>query len=269
MRNNTEIIKNRRSVRSFDGREIAPEALEELKKYAESAENPYGIPVEFRYLDAKEHGLTSPVVVGSEFYAAGKIPMEKYFSAAFGYSFELFVLKAWELGIGTVWMGGTKNRDAFEKAMEVQDGWVMPCSTPLGYAAEKMSVREKMMRTGINADKRDDFDELFFENDLKTPLSAEKAGALANALELVRLAPSAVNKQPWRVIFCGDAVHFYLKRSKGFMYDEKLDMQMIDMGIALCHFELGAKEAGVNVQFEISDPELTSDMEYVASYKVI
>ena len=40
MRNITEIIKNRRSVRSFDGREIAPEALEELKKYAESAENP-------------------------------------------------------------------------------------------------------------------------------------------------------------------------------------------------------------------------------------
>ena len=76
-------------------------------------------------------------------------------------------------------------------------------------------------------------------------------------------------QQPWRVIFCGDAVHFYLKRSKGFMYDERLDMQMIDMGIALCHFELGAKEAGVNVQFEISDPELTSDMEYVASYKII
>jgi len=92
---------------------------------------------------------------------------------------------------------------------------------------------------------------------------------LANAFELVRLAPSAVNKQPWRVILCGDTAHFYLKRSKGFKYDEKLDMQMIDMGIALCHFELGAKDAGVNVQFEISDPKLTADMEYVASYKVI
>ena len=86
MENILEIIKERRSVRSFEGREIEPETLEKLKTYAENIENPYGIPVEFRYLDAKEHGLTSPVVVGTEFYAAGKIPMEKNFSAAFGYS---------------------------------------------------------------------------------------------------------------------------------------------------------------------------------------
>ena len=268
MENIMEIIKARRSVRSFDEREIDPETLENLKSYAENIANPYGIPVEFRYLDAKEHGLTSPVVVGTEVYAAGKIPMEKNFSAAFGYSFELFVLKAWELGIGTVWMGGTMNRDAFEKAMEVQDGWVMPCSTPLGYAAKKMSVREKMMRTGIKADTRDDFEELFFSGSFDTPLTREKAGELEKAFEAVRLAPSAVNKQPWRVAVCGDAVHFYLKRSKGFGYDEKLDMQMIDMGIALCHFDLAAKELGINAQFELADPKLCDDMEYVASYKI-
>lgn len=268
MENILEIIKERRSVRSFEGREIEPETLEKLKTYAENIENPYGIPVEFRYLDAKEHGLTSPVVVGTEFYAAGKIPMEKNFSAAFGYSFELFVLKAWELGVGTVWMGGTMNREAFEKAMEVQDGWVMPCSTPLGYTAPKMSVREKMMRTGIKADTREAFEELFFENDINTHLTREKAGELEKAFEAVRLAPSAVNKQPWRVVLRGDAVHFYLKRSKGFVYDERLDMQMIDMGIALCHFDLAAKELGINAQFEIADPKLCNDMEYVASYKI-
>ena len=52
------------------------------------------------------------------------------------------------------------------------------------------------------------------------------------------------------------------------MYDEKLDMQMIDMGIALCHFDLAAKELGVNAQFELADPKLCDDMEYVASYKI-
>ena len=165
-------------------------------------------------------------------------------------------------------MGGTMNREAFEKAMEVQDGWVMPCSTPLGYTAPKMSVREKMMRTGIKADTREAFEELFFENDINTHLTREKAGELEKAFEAVRLAPSAVNRQPWRVVLCGDAVHFYLKRSKGFMYDERLDMQMIDMGIALCHFDLAAKELGINVQFEIADPKLCNDMEYVASYKI-
>ena len=39
-----------------------------------------------------------------------------------------------------------------------------------------------------------------------------------------RLAPSAVNKQPWRVLKAGHMVHFYLKRGKGFS-GGRLDMQ--------------------------------------------
>ena len=85
---------------------------------------------------------------------------------------------------------------------------------------------------------------------------------------MVRLAPSAVNKQPWRAVAYDNAVHFYLKRSKGFNHNEKLDMQMIDMGIALCHFDLTAKE-NLNVVFEQNDPKIESDAEYIASYRLV
>ena len=62
--------------------------------------------------------------------------------------------------------------------------------------------------------------------------------------------------------------HFYLKRSKGFSHEGKLDMQMIDMGIALCHFALTAKKNDLNLEFVQIDPKLTSnlEMEYIASY---
>ena len=86
---------------------------------------------------------------------------------------------------------------------------------------------------------------------------------------MVRLAPSAVNKQPWRVIVKDNVVHFYLKRSKGFGREGSLDMQMIDMGIALCHFTLVAKERNLNFTFIHTDPNLSIDMEYIASYKII
>ena len=85
--------------------------------------------------------------------------------------------------------------------------------------------------------------------------------------EKVRLAPSAVNKQPWRAIAKDNVVHFYLKRSKGFKKENNLDMQMIDMGIALCHFALGAEDGNLNIEFIQKDPHLLSDMEYIASYK--
>lgn len=87
---------------------------------------------------------------------------------------------------------------------------------------------------------------------------------------MVRLAPSAVNKQPWRIVVTDHTVNFYLRRSKGFGKEGKLDMQMIDMGIALCHFALTAKECGLKIEFVKNNLELFSgDMQYIASYKIL
>ena len=45
-------------------------------------------------------------------------------------------------------------------------------------------------------------------------------------------------------------------------------MQKIDMGIALYHFELGAKATGYSPVFEINEPDLIhpADTEYIATY---
>ena len=202
-------------------------------------------------------------------FVGGKIENLPYANAAFGYSFEALVLYSASLSVGTVWLGGTMNRSAFEQAMELDEDEMMPCASPVGYPAKKMTIRESVMRKTIKADERLLFEELFFDGSFDTPLTKEKAGKWIEALEMVRLAPSAVNKQPWRVVVTDNAVHFYLKRSKGFARTEKLDMQMIDMGIALCHFDLTAKEKNLNIVFEQNDPKLESDVEYIASFSLV
>ena len=269
MNNITEHIRNRRSVRTYDGRELDKNDIEKLTIFTQTIENPYKIPVDFKFMNAKEYGLTCPVVVGTDLYVGGKIKCTENASVAFGYSFEMFVLYAQSMGIGTVWLGGTMNRSAYEEAMELDGDEIMPCASALGYPAKKMSLRESMMRKGVKADERLPFEELFFDGSYDTPLSKENAGKWAEALEMVRLAPSAVNKQPWRVVVTDNAVHFYLKRSKGFARTSKLDMQMIDIGIALCHFDLTAKENNLNIVFEQNDPKLESDAEYIASFSLV
>lgn len=270
MKDISKIIRERRSVRAFDGRELNEKDKEALCSLMEKTENPYGITVEFRFMSAKEHGLTCPVVSGTDLYVGGKIKDVPEASVAFGYSFEAFVLYAQSLGLGTVWLGGTMNRAAFEKAMELSGDEMMPCACAIGYPAKKMSVREAMMRKAIKADDRLPFEELFFCDSLDTPLTKDKADRLAEVLEMVRLAPSAVNKQPWRVVAADNTAHFYLKRSKGYAHKGKLDMQMIDMGIALCHFAFAAEEYGLGVEFVRDDPEFSLDfeLEYIASYRI-
>lgn len=266
----SELICERHSVRTFDGQGIDEEVLEQLKAFADSCSNPYGIPMEFRFLNAKEQGLKSPVIAGTDDYIGVKLKRVPHFEEALGYSMEQFVLDAWSIGIGTTWIGGTMDRQSFERAMELGEDELMPCVSPIGHAAKRMSLKETVMRKGVGADRRKVFEELFYTDSFDRPMKEEEADRLLLPLQMVRLAPSAVNKQPWRVVVTGDHAHFYMAKGKGFESSAVGNMQKIDMGIALCHFALGAKETGLDVAFEISDPGISTPdkTEYIASYLI-
>ncbi|MBQ9485706.1 MAG: nitroreductase [Clostridia bacterium] len=268
--NTFDLIRSRRSVRSFDGTPLKSDDARKIMEYAESVKNPYSILIDWKLLDAKKLGLSSPVITGEDMYIAGKMHRKPFAEEAFGYSFEKVVLFALSLGVGTTWIAGTMNRESFERAAMVAQDEVMPCVSPLGYPAKKMSFRETMMRKGIKADSRFDFDKLFFDGDFDTPLTEEKAGALKTPLEAVRLAPSAVNKQPWRVVCTENKVHFYEKSGKNFIGKDGWDLQRIDVGIALCHFECVAKECGIETSFEVNEPNIAppQDTRYIATYVV-
>jgi hypothetical protein len=95
------------------------------------------------------------------------------------------------------------------------------------------------------------------------------------ALEMVRLAPSASNKQPWRVIRKGQRWHFYLRRSQGYRKRNHslfgvADMQRLDIGIAMSHFEMTGIELGLKGNWELQDPGIVPQqgtVEYVATWK--
>lgn len=262
-----DMIRGRKSVRSFDGRKITAEDRNKLEGYAAEISNPFGIPVEFTFLDAEEHGLSSPVISGEKLYVAGKVKKGPYADAAFGYSFEKLVIYAWSLGIGTTWIGGTMKREVFEQAAGLQEGEMMPCISPLGYPAKKRSVRETLMRKGVGADKRMPSEKIFFDGSFDNPLTGKEKEDIDDLIEMVRWAPSAVNKQPWRILLKDGAFHFYEKKDKGYVSEATGDLQKIDVGIAICHFVMGLEEDGKDVKVRTEDPgvAIPDDMEYIAS----
>lgn len=261
-----DLIRKRRSIRTFDGRRLSNEDLQKIKEFAKTADNPYNVDIEWYFLDTKKEDLKVPVIVGCDTYIVGKVKRCEHFEEAFGYSFEKIVLYAMSLGVGTTWIAGTMDRKAFEKAIDLKDDEVMPCISPLGYPAEKMSFREMMMRKGIKADTRKNSDELFFAEEFGKPLIIDDE--MKEVFEAVRLAPSAVNKQPWRIIKFDNSFHFYKKAE--IKAEAILDVQKIDLGIALCHFDLLIKEKGINTKLIIEDPKISvpEGVEYIASYAI-
>ena len=280
-----EIIKGRKSVRTYDGKPLSEEhrklledfvnalnsnALDEgafPAPFAKGAADPFSIPVEFVLLDAKEHGLSSSVLSGEPMYVTGKVEKKPYADVAFGYAFERLVLYAWSLGVGTVWIGGTMKREVFEKAAGLKTGEMMPCVSPLGYPAAKRTLKESLMRKGVGADNRISAEKLFFDETWGNPLKL--SGDMGEILEMVRWAPSAVNKQPWRIIRKDGVFHFYEKKDKGYVNDSTGDLQKIDVGIALCHFVLGLEDKGLPYEIVISNPEIEipDQAEYIVSVK--
>lgn len=262
-----ETILTRKSVRSYDGRPIEAGTLAKIEAFAHEVQNPFGVPVSFVFLDAKERGLSSPVLTGEPMYVAGKVGKVLNGDVAFGYAMEHLLLYAWSLGVGSVWIGGTMKREQFEQAAGKEAGERMPCVSPLGYPAAKKSLRETVMRRGVGADSRLPGEKLFFDGGFDTPLSGRALEPWNDILELVRWAPSAVNKQPWRVALQDGRCHCYLRHDKGYISDAVGDMQKIDLGIALCHFVLGAELKGLTARVDISDPGIPSPagVEYIAS----
>jgi len=104
-----------------------------------------------------------------------------------------------------------------------------------------------MIRFGAGSARRRPWEELFFDGGRNRALTPASAGACAGALEAVRLAPSASNRQPWRILREreGGPFHLFLERTPGYGMLSGSDLQRLDMGIAMAHFDLAAAEAGL------------------------
>lgn len=244
-----QTIQQRRSVRTYDGAPVAQDLLDKVMAYANGIQSPFGVRVQFKLLDVDRDHLSSPVITGARTYLGAKVARQAGAEESFGYAFESVVLFATELGLGTVWLAATIDRKAFEAAMDLAPDEVMPAVSPLGHASDRMSLREKAMRKALKADDRLPFGELFFAGDFAHPLAPKAAGAWRPVLEAIRVAPSATNKQPWRVVVTDGALHLYEQHTKGYAKDATGDIQKVNLGIAACHLERTAAAEGIRGTF--------------------
>lgn len=269
-----EVVRKRYSVRNYKEQEIEENMKKEIRDFIDTLENPFGKKVKFHFLDnddmknEKKLG-TYGVIKGAKQYIGTTIKKEPMALEALGYELEVVILYLAYRGIGTCWLGGTFNRKGFAKAMNIEEGEIFPIITPYGYAATNKHTIDKIMRKVIKADHRKEWNQLFYKDDFNTNLTKEDSGDFAFPLEMVRLGPSASNKQPWRILLKEDTFHFYEYKEPRYSESFPYDIQRVDMGIAAAHFDLAVKEKGIKGHFDTkSEPklELPKNMEYIFSW---
>ena len=275
----SEIIHQRYSCRSYADTPIEDAVVRKFSDLAAAThQGPFGNKPRFVLIsmDAlpreewKKLG-TYGVIKNAHLFLAGMIGPAPMAIQDYGYCKEKLILKATELGLSTCWMGGTFAISAFGRAAGMNRNELLPTITPVGYSADHRSLTERVMRGFAGSDHRLAWAKLFFKGDALTPLLPEEASVYHEALENVRLAPSASNKQPWRIVYASnrESFLFYLSRSIGYRHLRDVSLQEIDMGIALCHFELTVREMGFSGSWRQDESALkTKSWEYVASWQV-
>lgn len=260
-----DAMKSRRSVRTFGRREMSHMAEGQLRDYIRYVEHPFDAHVRFELVatdnnSAGRHLGTYGIIQNARHYIVGVTDRSAFAMETLGYTFEKVILKATMLGLATCWLGGTFNKGAFADAVMLGSDEVLPAVSPVGIKSSRPSVVARTMELATHQKRRKPFEELFFDQNWQTPLSVKRAGRLAVPLEMVRIAPSSRNCQPWRVLVDEKGIHFYQNGSK--------EMNRIDMGIALCHFELACREKKLKGGFEYRKvhPEEGKGMRYTLSW---
>lgn len=265
----SEIIRQRYSCRTYREKSIEPETCRHLEAYlGREHRGPLGTGVRFKLIAATAEqrdalkGLgTYGFIKGAAGFIVGAVPDSGYCLEDYGYLMEKSILLATGSGLGTCWLGGSFNKSTFSRSISAGEDELVPAVAAIGYKATRKRLFDAAIRWGAGSDNRKPVHELFFGGDFQSPILAVQNGL--KPLEMVRLAPSASNRQPWRIVVDDkkEMFHFYLQRTKGYYLRNRAlfnmaDLQRVDMGIAMCHFELTCKEMGLNGNWLIRDPAI-------------
>ena len=173
-----------------------------------------------------------------------------------GYTGEGIILEAEALNLATCWVAGFFRPKVVASLTGIGEGERVLAVTPIGYAAKRHSLEERVM-TGFGVTHR------------RRPLSGLVTGLresewpqwVKSALEAARLAPSAVNRQPWRFKVEPNNITVSVN-TVGREYGLS---KRLCCGIAMLHIEVAAMAFGMSGRWEFLAPPFVGRFEINSS----
>ena len=241
-------INARRSRRAYDNSKTVSEEVNKKLHGVCSGFSPYG-GVRVEYISeppddvfANALGFYGNIKGAPAFFAFVGDMSDPNVQEKMGYTGEAAVLEATAQGLGTCWVALTYNAKAVKSLVKLGQTEKLICVSPVGYTTGTWSFEEKAFSGfGIYHQR----------NPLSTMVSGLPESGWPDwakaAVEAARLAPSAMNRQPWGFDIEKSGITVSVKdRGPEFNVARRLDC-----GIAMLHIEVGALNRGVQGKWEL------------------
>lgn len=225
-----EAIFKRRSVRRYKKEPLPPEFFKNLRKF-ELGLQPLNsaIPYSVEIIDAlsQETKVRGLFRVKAPYYLVFFSEPGEEAEKNAGYLMEQLVLYLTEKGVGTCYQGLAKlpsipEPDGLKPLMVLAFGYAEGELYRESFKAKRLSLKELCV--------------------FREPVTDETR----LMMQAARLAPSAMNGQPWRFMVYQNRIHVFAKK-------ERLPFSRFtafDIGIVLCHISLAAEEVWRDISFE-------------------
>jgi nitroreductase len=257
-------IRRRISVRHYEPRPVPDETLQSVvESGANSVALDGSIRVRFHLIEnGKLVAERMTYLTGARFlfgssphFVIATSEEKPLFMLNMGFRMEQMILSATEQGLGTCWIGGLFTEERIGNFLGLEKNERVIVLTPLGYPDTSFYGRmtHDLIELGAaNFGRRKPLKQIVFGSEWGLPLETQDS-ELLEALECARLAPSWVNAQPWRfllsrkeIIAVADASGRYNSVRDGKHY------YRLDVGIAMAHFFLAAKEMGWDGKWQVT-----------------
>ncbi|MDF2699654.1 MAG: hypothetical protein K0Q49_1210 [Haloplasmataceae bacterium] len=233
-----ETLIKRLSVREYKSESLSVLKILEIEDIIKAQKPLFNIKYQ---IDVVSDGKSFQNIIGGIVGSYGKVYSPHYIVAStelkdecyenIGYLLENIVLKLTEMDIATCWIGGGIKKNLFKGYLKLDKEL-----TPVAVIAFGNPMNSEIFRKDIKQFKRKSLEEIY---------TGELSDQNRDIMELVRIAPSSVNSQPWRYHFeTNDKIQLFRVKNNLIMKQFIEEMNRIDLGISLCHFEIAAKIIG-------------------------
>lgn len=225
-----EAILCRKSIRKFTKDRISDKLLQQIRMFSQKAtalNEQIGVEVEIIDNTQKKAPLKGFGKIDAPYYLMLYSEEMKGYERNAGYIMEQIVLYMTEKGLGSCYWGNGKLGPLSRNNKK----WVITIA--FGYADGKLQ-REASMA------KRLPLSELCI-------FKEEVSEQIKTILKAARLAPSAMNMQPWRFIVYGDRIYVFSRKDIITMKSLH-SMREVSLGIMLSHIMLAAEELWMELE---------------------
>ena len=238
-----DAMLKRKSIRKYADKKVDKKVLEELQNYITELIPLYDkISVKTIILESNklDKYFENSCQIHAPYYIVFTSQEKNWFGENIGFIGEKLIVFLTSLGIGTCWIGTLKpSKTAFELPYVI--------SIAFGYADGEL------YREGLEQISRKSIEQICLKN--------SRDDFMNELLQAVRIAPSGINRQPWRIETATDLIHIYCEKPsfltpvnsdnlKGLMPGVILKkMQGVSCGAAIAHIDMCASYFDKEITF--------------------